>query len=144
MPVFAYEAVDVETEQSSQRAVTGGVAASASTAADGGDARERTTPDDHARGMNFRGGSFRGNFRGVSGTVVADTPRQARDQLRARGLTVQVIRPVRGGSGSGGGWGPSGGGLLRKGGRAPGGWGGAGGGGGGRRFRGGATGAGVA
>jgi type II secretory pathway component PulF len=30
----------------------------------------------------------------VRGTVIADTPRQARDNLRARGLTVQEVKPV--------------------------------------------------
>ena len=34
----------------------------------------------------------------VSGTVVADTPRAARDVLRARGLTIQAIDPARGSS----------------------------------------------
>jgi len=32
----------------------------------------------------------------VAGTVVADTPRQARDDLRGRGLTVAEITPARG------------------------------------------------
>lgn len=41
----------------------------------------------------------------VSGRVIADTPRDARDSLRAQGLTVHEVvpRPVRGGSGGGGG-----------------------------------------
>lgn len=35
----------------------------------------------------------------VRGTLVADTPRQVRDQLRAKGLTVQEVRPTtRGGT----------------------------------------------
>lgn len=33
----------------------------------------------------------------VTGAIVADTPRQARDQLRARGLTVQGLATVRSG-----------------------------------------------
>ena len=33
----------------------------------------------------------------VAGTVVAGTPRQARDDLRSRGLTVAEITPARGG-----------------------------------------------
>ena len=37
----------------------------------------------------------------VAGTVIADTPRAARDDLRVRGLTVAEITPVREGKGSG-------------------------------------------
>lgn len=36
----------------------------------------------------------------LSGTIVADTPRGARDQLRGRGLTVTQVAEVRAGSGS--------------------------------------------
>ena len=37
----------------------------------------------------------------VGGTVVADTPRQARDALRGRGLTVAEVAPVRDGRAAG-------------------------------------------
>lgn len=32
---------------------------------------------------------------GVAGTVIADTPRQARDSLRAKGLTVHEVQPLQ-------------------------------------------------
>jgi type II secretory pathway component PulF len=52
------------------------------------------------------------NTSAVAGLIVADTPRDARDSLRARGLTVQEVSP-RNSAGSGTGWL----GLLRRGGR---------------------------
>jgi len=35
------------------------------------------------------------DVRALAGTVIADTPRQARDDLRGRGLTVAEIRPLK-------------------------------------------------
>src|SRR5687768_13020511 len=37
----------------------------------------------------------------VDGMIVADTPRDARDSLRARGLTVQQVAPGRGAASAG-------------------------------------------
>ncbi|MDB5323584.1 MAG: hypothetical protein JWN40_5215 [Phycisphaerales bacterium] len=51
-----------------------------------------------------------GDASAVSGLIVADTPRDARDTLRARGLTVEEVAPREGGRGRG--WG-----FLRRGGR---------------------------
>ena len=35
------------------------------------------------------------NAAAVSGTVAADTPRQARDSLRGRGFTIHQVEPIR-------------------------------------------------
>ena len=40
----------------------------------------------------------------TTGTIVADTPRQARDQLRARGLTIQQLGPLDGAVAGRDGW----------------------------------------
>jgi len=54
-----------------------------------------------------------GDASAVAGLIVADTPREARDSLRARGLTVQEVLPRAEGAGGGGGGGLFA--LLRRG-----------------------------